>query len=210
MSEIRIRPVLKQAVLELLTEFRDGMPLEAVYRHVGQACRMPPEWHLPRSRSHNHAPPAPPECQGCWEPTWQNDVRHLRRDLIDAGLFREDPARGWWQLSEAGLQVGNAGRGRVELTADERAVLTPPTLLSEEPTGEFTPEYVLRQIRARRGQRAFRAALLLAYDGRCALSGCDAISALEAAHLRPASEQGSDQTTNGLPLPAQGGFAYSL
>lgn len=52
-----------------------------------------------------------------------------------------------------------------------------------------------RQIVARRGQAAFRAALLDAYSGRCAITGCDVPDVLEAAHLRPIA--GQTQTTRG-------------
>ncbi len=44
---------------------------------------------------------------------------------------------------------------------------------------------VTRQIAERRGQLGFRTALLEAYSGRCAVTGCDAEAALEATHLRP-------------------------
>src|SRR5882724_26282 len=37
----------------------------------------------------------------------------------------------------------------------------------------------------RRGQPAFRRKLLTAYDGKCAITGCDAEAALEAAHILP-------------------------
>ena len=57
---------------------------------------------------------------------------------------------------------------------------------SEYPKGDYDARLrVVRQIVARQGQSAFRSALLEAYQGRCALTGCDATAALEAAHLRP-------------------------
>jgi putative restriction endonuclease len=59
---------------------------------------------------------------------------------------------------------------------------------------------VYRQIVARRGQAAFRAALLEAYSGRCAVTGCDAAPALEGAHLRPYRGPESNVVTNGLLL----------
>lgn len=59
-----------------------------------------------------------------------------------------------------------------------------------------------RNIVARRGQPAFRAALLDAYGGKCAITGCDAPAALEAAHLRPYRGPGSNIVSNGLPLRA--------
>ena len=61
---------------------------------------------------------------------------------------------------------------------------------------------VFRQIVARRGQPGFRTALLEAYQGRCAITGCDAPAALEAAHLRPYRGPDSNDVTNGLLLRA--------
>ena len=42
-----------------------------------------------------------------------------------------------------------------------------------------TPSRVMRQIIERRGQQAFRDGLLRAYGGRCAVTGCDIVDALE-------------------------------
>jgi len=61
---------------------------------------------------------------------------------------------------------------------------------------------VYRQIVARRGQSAFRAALLEAYQSRCAITGCDAVPALEGAHLRPYRGPDTNAVTNGLLLRA--------
>jgi putative restriction endonuclease len=61
---------------------------------------------------------------------------------------------------------------------------------------------IYRQIVARRGQPGFRAGLLEAYQGRCAITGCDAPAALEAAHLRPYRGPESNTVTNGLLLRA--------
>jgi putative restriction endonuclease len=61
---------------------------------------------------------------------------------------------------------------------------------------------VVRQIVARRGQAGFRAALLEAYRGRCAITGFDAAAALEGAHLRPYRGPDSNAVTNGLLLRA--------
>ncbi len=54
----------------------------------------------------------------------------------------------------------------------------------------------------RRGQQSFRAALLAAYGSRCAISGCDAVEALEAAHIVPYRGAGSHHPQNGLLLRA--------
>ncbi|WP_139177138.1 HNH endonuclease [Geodermatophilus siccatus] len=59
-----------------------------------------------------------------------------------------------------------------------------------------------REIVSRRGQPAFRRALLKAYDARCAITGCAAEAVLEAAHLRPYRGPSSNTVTNGLLLRA--------
>jgi putative restriction endonuclease len=61
---------------------------------------------------------------------------------------------------------------------------------------------VYRQIVSRQGQAGFRAALLEAYGGQCAVTGFDAVPALEGAHLRPYRGPGSNHVTNGLLLRA--------
>lgn len=65
-------------------------------------------------------------------------------------------------------------------------------------------ERAMRAICIRRGQPAFRAALLDAYGGRCAVTSCDIEDVLEAAHISPFRESGpsSDHVCNGLLLRA--------
>lgn len=60
-----------------------------------------------------------------------------------------------------------------------------------EPDDEVAglPSWVITAIRQRRGQLKFRARLLHAYESRCAVTGCDAIPALEAAHIVPFAEE---------------------
>ena len=60
----------------------------------------------------------------------------------------------------------------------------------------------MRAICIRRGQPAFRAALLAAYGGRCAITGCDVEDVLEAAHISPYSGPSSSHASNGLLLRA--------
>jgi hypothetical protein len=54
----------------------------------------------------------------------------------------------------------------------------------------------------RRGQAQFRARLVEAYAGRCAISGCDAEAALEAAHVVPYLGARTNVTSNGILLRA--------
>lgn len=60
----------------------------------------------------------------------------------------------------------------------------------------------LVEVLQRKGQPAFRERLLSAYKSRCAISQCDAVQALEAAHISPYSETQSNVTRNGLLLRA--------
>ncbi|MBO1081728.1 HNH endonuclease [Roseomonas sp. 573] len=63
-------------------------------------------------------------------------------------------------------------------------------------------EKVLREIKARRGQKAFRDQLLKAYDGRCAISGCAVLDVLEAVHIVPYRGDNTNHPINGLLLRA--------
>jgi len=75
--------------------------------------------------------------------------------------------------------------------------------------GYFSPETLqderehrLRAIVERRGQPDFRKKLISAYNGRCAVTGCDALAALEAAHIIPYCGKESNHVSNGLLLRA--------
>lgn len=59
---------------------------------------------------------------------------------------------------------------------------------------------VTRLIIARQGQPEFRDALIEAYKGKCAVTSCDAVPALEAAHIKPHTGPRSNVVSNGLLL----------
>lgn len=61
------------------------------------------------------------------------------------------------------------------------------------------PQKVLRQVAQRRGQSKFRERLINAY-GKCAITGCTALPALEAAHIEPYAKTGLNVVSNGLLL----------
>jgi hypothetical protein len=61
---------------------------------------------------------------------------------------------------------------------------------------------LLREVVQRRGQDRFRRQLLRAYDGRCAVTGCDAKDALEAAHIIGYLGSSTQHVKNGLLLRA--------
>lgn len=77
--------------------------------------------------------------------------------------------------------------------------------LTEE--GVFDPsgiidarERTLSSIVRRRGQPAFRAHLMTAYNGRCAITGCHLEPVLDAAHIIPYRGQKTNHPANGLLL----------
>lgn len=61
---------------------------------------------------------------------------------------------------------------------------------------------ISRSIVLRRGQRAFRRALIEAYEGACAVTGCTALDVLEAAHIVPYRGEHTNRVENGLLLRA--------
>ena len=61
-------------------------------------------------------------------------------------------------------------------------------------------DFVMRVIAKRQGQPDFRKQLIRAYDGRCAVTECSVLEVLEAAHIKPFSKSGPNQTANGLLL----------
>lgn len=63
-------------------------------------------------------------------------------------------------------------------------------------------ERITISIARRQGQSQFRQSLLEAYDYRCAITGCNAQEALEAAHIIPYCEAENNHPSNGLLLRA--------
>lgn len=91
--------------------------------------------------------------------------------------------------------------------ADQKRLEAVRRSLEEE--GEFDPHSVddgrtrtLRAIASRQGQGRFRAALLAAYERRCAVTDCDIPEALEAAHILPYRGAETNHVMNGLLLRA--------
>lgn len=75
--------------------------------------------------------------------------------------------------------------------------------------GDFDPESIIdgrrriiAQIVRRQGQPSFRQKLLEVYEHRCAVSGCDADEALEAAHIVPYRGLETNVAQNGILLRA--------
>ena len=104
---------------------------------------------------------------------------------------------------------------RFSLTQAQREALeedpgeTANQIVDEFIAAGLEPEFLWRAVRERRGQGKFREAVLRAYNGKCAITGTDEESALEAAHIRPYAGPkpshvtcGLNHVTNGLALRA--------
>ena len=61
---------------------------------------------------------------------------------------------------------------------------------------------IVAEVVRRGGQSKFRSCLIQAYEGKCAITGCDALDALEAAHITPYMGNDSNHLQNGLLLRA--------
>ncbi|MYM70362.1 HNH endonuclease [Pseudoduganella sp. FT55W] len=62
----------------------------------------------------------------------------------------------------------------------------------------------------RQGQKKFRNDVLSAYNNSCAITGCDVVEAIEAAHIYPYLGQQTNIVTNGLPLRSDLHTLYDL
>ncbi|WP_220472178.1 HNH endonuclease [Tomitella gaofuii] len=132
----------------------------------------------------------------------------ITQPLSNGQLEVKDPAsidylRGLFAPEFGSADVGFP-RGVVEpmVTAygpDDVASASPPFTADPD---EDSREFEGRVIATRRGQPQFRKALLDAYVGRCAVTGCSAVSALEAAHILPYRGEQTNDVRNGLLLRA--------
>lgn len=68
----------------------------------------------------------------------------------------------------------------------------------------------LQSIILRRGQAEFRRALIQAYEGRCAVTGCSDVMVLEAAHIKKFSKKGRYEVSNGLLLRSDWHVLFDL
>lgn len=79
------------------------------------------------------------------------------------------------------------------------AILTPPR--NAVRSDDISPRYGEgRIIKPRLGQGGFRALVLDEYERRCAMTGERTLPVLEAAHIKPYSDQGPHEISNGLLL----------
>jgi hypothetical protein len=99
------------------------------------------------------------------------------------------------------LSVEEVSRIR-QLTRGHCFEFAPHELVFDPSIGLDERTRTLATVVQRQGQPEFRNRLIEAYGERCAVTGCDAVDALEAAHIRPYLGQRTNTVTNGLLLRA--------
>ena len=122
--------------------------------------------------------------------TQQMAIMPVELDGISRYLARCDPA-----MSEALSQwLPQPANSLADDDADEAPDLTP--------IGFDERSRILRAIRVRRGQYAFRQLLMARFGAKCVISGCTVQGVLEAAHIRPYRGPQDNHPANGLLLRA--------
>jgi hypothetical protein len=100
-------------------------------------------------------------------------------------------------------------RRRQRELGDDPEVIAKELAQQLDEDGEFDPEAatdardrILASVVRRRGQPEFREYLISVYNMRCAISGCDVVPVLEAAHITPYLGTHTNRADNGLLLRA--------
>jgi hypothetical protein len=128
---------------------------------------------------------------------------HLSESLLKLRLYKGTICK----VKESGY-VLNKINGRDEEQNGRYSLDLSATAMKLTEEGYFSPSTLqderqrrLRELVERRGQPDFRNKLIAAY-GHCAVTGCDAVAALEAAHIVPYCGAQSNHVSNGLLLRA--------
>lgn len=130
-------------------------------------------------------------CIMLWSPVFFEDARLIRR----AADWRVQGAQGGATFSLA------EGEGRrvweeCQIWASVRPM---PRLATESILADAVPSRGPAYPReSRPGQRIFRASLIAAYGGACAITNEHSLPVLDAAHIRPHADDGPDHVSNGL------------
>ena len=123
--------------------------------------------------------------------------------VTDAELSKFPAPKHRWSNQSSGISLEAA----VARAIDAQIAVTTLVTSDEADARPFDPknvddarERIRRSIVLRRGQRDFRLALLEAYQGKCAITGCDIPDILEAAHIVPYRGVDTNDVRNGLLL----------
>jgi putative restriction endonuclease len=90
----------------------------------------------------------------------------------------------------SGYPLTNEQIQALEQRLPSEGIAVRPILAADSDDQPFDPsniadarERISRTIAQRRGQKAFRDSLIAAYGGKCAITGCNVLDVLEAAHI---------------------------
>lgn len=152
------------------------------------------------SQKHGRTPKA-------WEYRMQN-ISHVLHLLNEDWLAGLTPAKNVGsgiiealiKLLEVGPPTAVSGETLTHLEQQRQVVDASGFFLPE--TVEDQRDRVLASVVQRRGQQEFRRALLEAYGNKCAITDCDVVDVLEAAHIYPYMGEATNFVSNGLLLRA--------
>jgi hypothetical protein len=125
-------------------------------------------------------------------------VADIKNDLILGQKQALNPGKEGTNFS---LTPGEAAR-LDELVTPKLKPFLPHTLVIDPSLDLDERTRGLMPVVLRQGQPEFRNRLIEAYGGRCAITDCDAIDALQAAHINPYLGPKTNHVTNGLLLRA--------
>jgi hypothetical protein len=142
---------------------------------------------------------------GTGDNRWQNTVRRVRHNLVLKGELHRGPTGIWRITSKGRARVEDAERDPyIQLGILEGAqgisVSDAFADLFQAANIEDARRRTLRAIVLRSGQHTFREKLLDAYHCHCAVTDCDAVEALEAAHIVGYLGPETNHLSNGLLL----------
>ena len=127
-------------------------------------------------------------------------VKHVY--LVSSSTLYEEPV----QLSKLDIKLGRFGKRLSEdefsqllIHAGKVKAFSGAVRLPDSPAAL---DKLLQSVRRRLGQSEFREGLINAYNGSCAVTDCDVVDALEAAHIIPHCEDDSHSSSDGLLLRA--------
>lgn len=136
-----------------------------------------------------------------WIAHWVMLLGGLRDEIVGEGNVAQWQARA---LARAASVLSSTEARRAALARELEA-----EAVRQEREQPFDPATVedgwqrgLQEVVSRQGQQSFRLELIRAYGGRCAISGCNVVEVLEAAHISPYRGPETNHVTNGLLLRA--------
>lgn len=135
----------------------------------------------------------------------QTRLRPLARYRILGVALVSGWKEGYFRLegfNSKGLCTEQEGRERVASRLEVEEIIAGVSKAFDPQSITDARQRIIASVVRRRGQPEFRRKLLDAYQGRCAVTDCDAIDALEAVHIVPYRGPNTNHPSNGLLLRA--------